>query len=99
MNSTGNHEAAACLSLVRIFKDSSVRIGLDAESQGKYLAGEALAETDPRPCETALRDGPVFSWVRRALERIESKIRIATTDLRYRESLRAAQKILEEVIE
>jgi len=50
------------------------------------------------PLEIRSADGPDYSAVAdRALSIIGTKIRTATTDLSYREALRVAQRLLEEV--
>ena len=100
-------------SLIARYLDTAATVGIDAHSQGKYLAGQALHAASrelrgqPAKSDTQLltewrfgapeKELQVEEVVRRAQELIAAKIQVPSMDLRYREALRAAQRILEEV--
>ena len=99
--------------LVARYLDRDVQVGLDAESWGRHLAGWALDEAyqalihAPKSDTKLIADWrhrmphpplpPQSAAIPRAQELIAAKIRVPSMDLRYREALRAAQRILEEV--
>jgi len=110
--------------LVARYLDRDVQVGLDADSWGRHLAGQALHESHQkqRPAGANSETGFAAEWrfgapevlppsleelTQEALDMIAAKLRVPSLegtgrvaqllDLRYREALRAAQRILEEV--